>query len=92
MKQQRLLKPNTLYWQLMHLHDTVISYLICIYNHIPTDVPTFSNEIAFRIVEEELNQKFGDVFELVEPEPVAGMYPCLELLCLRMQVFYGCPA
>jgi len=36
------------------------------------DVPTFSNDIAFRIVEEELKQKFGDVFELVEPEPVAA--------------------
>jgi len=36
------------------------------------DVPTFSNEIAFKIVEEELKQKFGDVFELVEPEPVAA--------------------
>ncbi|KAL7534614.1 hypothetical protein ACHAXR_005995 [Thalassiosira sp. AJA248-18] len=35
-------------------------------------VPTFSNDIAFRIVEQELNQKFGDVFELVEPEPVAA--------------------
>lgn len=36
------------------------------------DVPTFSNEIAFRIVEEELNKQFGEVFELVEPEPVAA--------------------
>jgi hypothetical protein len=36
------------------------------------DVPTFGNDIAFRIVEEELNQKFVDVFELIEPEPVAG--------------------
>jgi aarF domain-containing kinase len=36
------------------------------------NVPTFGNDIAFRIVEEELNQKFGNVFELVEPEPVAG--------------------
>lgn len=35
-------------------------------------MPTFSNEIAFRIVEEELNQKFSDVFELVEPQPVAA--------------------
>ena len=35
------------------------------------NVPTFSNEIAFKIVDEELNQKFGSVFELVEPEPVA---------------------
>ena len=38
------------------------------------DVPTFSNDIAFRIVEEELKQEFGDVFELVEPEPVAGKF------------------
>eukprot|EP00584_Thalassiosira_punctigera_P005369 CAMPEP_0172544070 /NCGR_PEP_ID=MMETSP1067-20121228/14306_1 /TAXON_ID=265564 ORGANISM="Thalassiosira punctigera, Strain Tpunct2005C2" /NCGR_SAMPLE_ID=MMETSP1067 /ASSEMBLY_ACC=CAM_ASM_000444 /LENGTH=978 /DNA_ID=CAMNT_0013330569 /DNA_START=63 /DNA_END=2999 /DNA_ORIENTATION=- len=36
------------------------------------DVPTFNNDIAFRIVEEELKQKFGGVFELVEPEPVAA--------------------
>jgi len=36
------------------------------------NVPTFGNDIAFRIVEEELKQKFGNVFELVEPEPVAG--------------------
>ena len=36
------------------------------------DVPTFGNDIAFRIVEEELKQKFVDVFELIEPEPVAG--------------------
>jgi hypothetical protein len=36
------------------------------------DVPTFGNDIAFRIVEEELGQKFVDVFELIEPEPIAG--------------------
>jgi hypothetical protein len=36
------------------------------------NVPTFSNEVAFRIVEEELNQNFDDVFELVEPEPIAA--------------------
>lgn len=36
------------------------------------NVPTFGNDIAFHIVEEELKQKFGDVFELVEPEPIAG--------------------
>ena len=36
------------------------------------NVPTFSNEVAFGIVEEELNQKFTDVFELVEPEPIAA--------------------
>jgi len=36
------------------------------------DVPTFSNDIAFRIVEEELQQKFDDVFELVEPDPIAA--------------------
>lgn len=36
------------------------------------NVPTFGNDVAFRIVEEELKQKFGKVFELVEPEPVAG--------------------
>lgn len=36
------------------------------------DVPTFSNELAFRIVESELGRKFDGVFELVEPEPVAA--------------------
>jgi aarF domain-containing kinase len=36
------------------------------------DVPTFSNDVAFRIVEEELKRPFGEVFELVEPEPVAA--------------------
>eukprot|EP00984_Skeletonema_dohrnii_P021911 scaffold11055_cov109-Skeletonema_dohrnii-CCMP3373.AAC.2 len=36
------------------------------------NVPTFSNEVAFQIVEEELNQNFEDVFELVEPEPIAA--------------------
>jgi aarF domain-containing kinase len=36
------------------------------------DVPTFSNELAFSIVEEELNLKFNDVFELIEKEPVAA--------------------
>ncbi|KAL9181782.1 hypothetical protein ACHAXT_012125 [Thalassiosira profunda] len=36
------------------------------------NVPTFSNDIAFKIVEEELGQQFSDVFELVEPEPIAA--------------------
>lgn len=36
------------------------------------NVPTFKNEVAFQIVEEELNLKFEDVFELVEPEPIAA--------------------
>jgi aarF domain-containing kinase len=36
------------------------------------DVPRFSNARAFRTVEEELGIEFGDVFELVEPEPVAA--------------------
>eukprot|EP00986_Skeletonema_menzelii_P013349 scaffold7689_cov139-Skeletonema_menzelii.AAC.3 len=36
------------------------------------NVPTFSNEVAFRIVEEELNQNFEEVFELVEKEPIAA--------------------
>jgi len=36
------------------------------------DVPRFSNELAFATVEEELGVDFGDVFELVEPEPVAA--------------------
>jgi predicted unusual protein kinase regulating ubiquinone biosynthesis (AarF/ABC1/UbiB family) len=36
------------------------------------DVPRFSNELAFAIVEEELGTNFFDVFELVEDEPVAA--------------------
>jgi len=36
------------------------------------NVPTFSNDIAFKTVEEELNKEFDSVFELVEPEPVAA--------------------
>lgn len=37
------------------------------------DVPTFSNKLAFATVEEELSlQSFSDVFELIEPEPVAA--------------------
>lgn len=36
------------------------------------NVPTFSNEVAFQIVEEELNRKFNDVFALVEPEAIAA--------------------
>ena len=36
------------------------------------DVPRFSNELAFKTVEEELGVKFNDVFELVQEEPVAA--------------------
>ena len=36
------------------------------------DVPRFSNELAFKTVEEELGVAFEDVFELVEEEPVAA--------------------
>ena len=36
------------------------------------DVPRFSNEKAFKTVEEELDISFGDVFELVEDEPIAA--------------------
>jgi len=36
------------------------------------DVPTFSNELAFSIVEEELKLKFNDVFDLIEKEPMAA--------------------
>jgi aarF domain-containing kinase len=37
------------------------------------DVPTFSNKLAFATVEEELSlESFSDVFELIEPEPVAA--------------------
>lgn len=36
------------------------------------DVPRFSNQLALATVEEELGIKFGDVFELVEEEPVAA--------------------
>jgi hypothetical protein len=34
------------------------------------DVPRFSNFLAFKTVEEELGMKFGDVFELIEDEPI----------------------
>jgi aarF domain-containing kinase len=46
------------------------------------DVPTFGNDIAFRIVEEELKQKFVDVFELIEPEPVAGTCHFRVTMCI----------
>jgi hypothetical protein len=36
------------------------------------DVPRFSNAVAFATVERELNVAFADVFELVEPEPIAA--------------------
>eukprot|EP00591_Stephanopyxis_turris_P001028 CAMPEP_0195520670 /NCGR_PEP_ID=MMETSP0794_2-20130614/17404_1 /TAXON_ID=515487 /ORGANISM="Stephanopyxis turris, Strain CCMP 815" /LENGTH=798 /DNA_ID=CAMNT_0040650081 /DNA_START=92 /DNA_END=2488 /DNA_ORIENTATION=+ len=36
------------------------------------DVPRFSNELAFATVEKELGMKFKDVFQLVQPEPVAA--------------------
>ena len=37
------------------------------------DVPRFSNELAFRTVEQELGiDNFSDVFELVEREPIAA--------------------
>lgn len=37
------------------------------------DVPRFSNELALRTVEEELGiERFTDVFELVESEPIAA--------------------
>lgn len=36
------------------------------------DVPRFSNELAFKTVEEELGVPFDEVFELVEEEPVAA--------------------
>jgi len=36
------------------------------------DVPRFSNKVALRTVEEELNVKFEDVFELLQAEPVAA--------------------
>mmetsp|Transcript_46117 Transcript_46117/g.68700 ORF Transcript_46117/g.68700 Transcript_46117/m.68700 type:complete len:824 (-) Transcript_46117:1737-4208(-) len=36
------------------------------------DVPRFSNELALATVEEELGIKFGEVFELVQEEPVAA--------------------
>jgi aarF domain-containing kinase len=38
------------------------------------DVPRFSNQLAFATVEEELGEQFEDVFELVEQEPIAGMF------------------
>ena len=55
------------------------------------NVPTFSNEIAFRIVEEELNQKFGDVFELVEPEPIAGKFQRYSVQMLEIYSAYLMP-
>jgi predicted unusual protein kinase regulating ubiquinone biosynthesis (AarF/ABC1/UbiB family) len=36
------------------------------------DVPRFSNAKAFATVEDELKIRFEDVFELVEPEPIAA--------------------
>ena len=36
------------------------------------DVPRFANELALATVEEELNVKFDDVFELMDPEPIAA--------------------
>jgi hypothetical protein len=36
------------------------------------DVPRFSNAVAFRIVEQELQQPFDQVFELVQAEPIAA--------------------
>ena len=35
-------------------------------------VPAFSNSEAFAVVESELGVPFGDVYELVEPEPIAA--------------------
>lgn len=36
------------------------------------DVPTYDNDVAVKIVEEELGVTFEDVFELVQSEPVAA--------------------
>jgi aarF domain-containing kinase len=37
------------------------------------DVPTYSNEVAFATVKQELSlESFNDVFELLEPKPVAA--------------------
>jgi len=36
------------------------------------DVPRFENQVALGIVEKELGVDFDDVFELVDPEPVAA--------------------
>lgn len=35
-------------------------------------VPAFSNKEAFAVVESELGVPFEDVYELVEPEPIAA--------------------
>lgn len=35
-------------------------------------VPAFSNKEAFAVVELELGVPFEDVYELVEPEPIAA--------------------
>lgn len=53
------------------------------------DVPRFSNQEAFRIVEQELGLgvgEFGSVFELVEKEPVAAAsigQVCVVLCCVK---------
>jgi len=36
------------------------------------DVPRYENGVAFSTVEEELDIEFGDVFELLQDEPVAA--------------------
>lgn len=35
-------------------------------------MPAFSNKKAFAVVESELGVPFEDVYELVEPEPIAA--------------------
>ena len=36
------------------------------------DLPRFSNALAFKTVENEFGQPFGDLFELIEEEPIAA--------------------
>lgn len=47
--------------------------VLCIVRPVPKDrVPAFSNKEAFRVVETELGVPFEDVYELMEPEPIAA--------------------
>lgn len=41
-------------------------------SYLKDRVPAFSNKEAFAVVESELGVPFEDVYELVEPEPIAA--------------------
>ena len=58
-----------------NLHLVVSSILVvvsCGAGSSQDRVPAFSNKEAFAVVEEELGVPFEDVYELVEPEPIAA--------------------